>query len=434
MAIAPVNKFLNIAVPVAPGVQKLYEVPTGTSSLLLYAQVSNVAIGDTYPTVTFFQRREQRSTGNTRDVRVIKEAEIPPNDALILVDGRIVLEKTPLVVDSVYLQGTQVGVTTISNVVYDEPTGIATVTTMADHGFSATEKITLAGIYFDCGYKATPGNATTYDPTTGLLVLDIGAHPLKVGQSVKIADDAMQFTCTHGSGNKSYPRSTDPASGKSLIIQAITPTTITVQVLETIPSTNQTTHSFVNGSGVADSVANTYTGITTNIFPDPQQSYIVDTVPTSTSFSVEVGRSSGNIHNYQPAVHKFVRARPETVEVVDGSGSGHANGTKFPCWNAEYNPTSGELVLDIGPNTLTNSNTVKILDDTMFFTCSMDNHYSEHSYPRESDPAGDGTTLPMAVASSNKSIRVNVGSTNAGGYVAPLQMEFIASVLENSNV
>ena len=90
MAIAPVNKFINVAVPVAPGLQKIYEVPTGTSSLLLYAQVSNVSIGTTYPTVTFFQRRESRSTGNTRDIRVLKGAEIPPNDGVILVDGRMV--------------------------------------------------------------------------------------------------------------------------------------------------------------------------------------------------------------------------------------------------------------------------------------------------------------------------------------------------------
>ena len=60
MAIAPVNKFLSIAVPVAPGEQKLYEVPTGTTAILLYAQVSNVAVGTTYPTVTFIQRREQK--------------------------------------------------------------------------------------------------------------------------------------------------------------------------------------------------------------------------------------------------------------------------------------------------------------------------------------------------------------------------------------
>ena len=48
MAIAPVNKFLSVAVPVTPGEQKIYEVPTGTSAILLYAQVSNVGIGQTY--------------------------------------------------------------------------------------------------------------------------------------------------------------------------------------------------------------------------------------------------------------------------------------------------------------------------------------------------------------------------------------------------
>ena len=79
MAIAPVNKFLSIAVPVAPGEQKLYEVPTGTTAILLYAQVSNVGIGQTYPTATLIHRRESRSTGNKRDIRIIKDIEIPPN-------------------------------------------------------------------------------------------------------------------------------------------------------------------------------------------------------------------------------------------------------------------------------------------------------------------------------------------------------------------
>ena len=74
MAIAPVNKFVSLAVPVAPGLQKLYEVPTGTSALLLYAQVANVGIAVTYPKVTFVQKRTSRSTGNTRDVRVVKDA------------------------------------------------------------------------------------------------------------------------------------------------------------------------------------------------------------------------------------------------------------------------------------------------------------------------------------------------------------------------
>ena len=125
MAIAPVNKFISIAVPVAPGLQKLYEVPTGTSALVLYAQVANVGVG-TYPTVTFLQRRESRSTGLRRDIRVLKDVEIPPNDGVVLIDGRMVLEKTPTTLDRIYISGIQSGVSTVTDVLYHEPLGVAT--------------------------------------------------------------------------------------------------------------------------------------------------------------------------------------------------------------------------------------------------------------------------------------------------------------------
>ena len=61
MAIAPVNKFISLAVPVAPGLQKLYEVPTGTSALLLYTQVTNVGIAVTYPTVHLCKGEHQEA-------------------------------------------------------------------------------------------------------------------------------------------------------------------------------------------------------------------------------------------------------------------------------------------------------------------------------------------------------------------------------------
>ena len=41
MAVAPLNKFLTIAVPVAPGEQTIYTAPVGTSAIVLYAQVAN---------------------------------------------------------------------------------------------------------------------------------------------------------------------------------------------------------------------------------------------------------------------------------------------------------------------------------------------------------------------------------------------------------
>lgn len=333
MAIAPVNRFVNISVPVAPGAQKLYEVPTGASSLVLFAQVANVAIGDTFPTVTFWTRRTQRSTKSTSDNRIIKDGEIPPNDALIMVDGRVVLEKTPIVIDSLYIQGTQQNVGIITDVQYDEPSGIATVTTLAKHNLSSGDPITMGGIYFTCP---------------------------------------------------------------------------------------------------------TYSGITTNIFPDPQRSYVVSEVlddnalGTSKKFTMDIGGANGNPHVYQVAQHRFVRAKRDAIEVV--SSVNVPIGTKFNVNDATYNGLTGELVVDIGPNSLSTTDTIKILDETLVFTCTMDNHYSEHPYPRATDPVGGGTAIPLAIAVANKSFTVNVGKSYSGGFVAPLEMELTLSILENSNV
>ena len=321
MAIAPVNKFVSIAVPVAPGLQKLYEVPTGTSALLLYTQVSNVGIGVTYPTVTFTQKRTSRSTGNTRDIRVVKDAEIPPNDAVILIDGRLVLEKTPLVLDQIYIQGTQQGVGIITDVTYDEPSGIATVFTKTDHNFSVTDPITLSGIAFTC-----------------------------------------------------------------------------------------------SGS----------TGITTTIFPDPQQSYTVDTVADSKQFSTVVGTSKGYPHFYNSAIHYFERARVDAVTVVNSQDGNPANGTKFNVTDAVYNGgpgtktihgislAAGEIVLTIGTHNLQANDTISIADNSLIFTCTMDNRATEHAYPRSTDPASTNTSdfnngvLPISIYSSTQ-VRVQVG-------------------------
>ena len=323
MAIAPVNKFVSIAVPVSPGLQKLYEVPTGTSALLLYTQVSNVGIGVTYPTVTFTQKRTSRSTGNTRDIRVIKDAEIPPNDAVILVDGRLVLEKTPLVLDQLYIQGNQQGVGIITNVLYDEPSGIATIFTKTNHNFSANDPITLAGIAFTCSSNA---------------------------------------------------------------------------------------------------------GITTTIFPDPQQSYVVDDITNavgiSKTFTAVIGRSKGYPHFYNPAIHYFVRARSEAVTAN--------NGSKFTPSFATYTGINGQLVLTIGAGhgLVAGSNTVQLTNESIIFTCTQDGNSTEHGYPRSTDPYA-GQNIAIA-ATSTDTITMNVGVSPSGGLVGPLQMEFIASILENS--
>ena len=438
MAIAPVNKFVSIAVPVSPGLQKLYEVPTGTSALLLYTQVSNVGIGVTYPTVTFIQKRTSRSTGNTRDIRVIKDAEIPPNDAVILIDGRLVLEKTPVILDQIYVQGTQQGVGIITNVFYDEPSGIATVFTKTNHNFSVNDPITLAGIAFTCsgstgitttifpdpqqsytvdtvvgvkefstvvgsskgyphfynsaihyferardnavevvtgtgGYSSfTATTGTSYNPTNGDLVIKTAsAHGLSVGNLIRINDGGITFTCATDSNASThpYPRSTDPASNKILTITAV----------------------------------------------------------TTDTFTVNVGTSSDT------STHTFHSAVPNAIKKIN---------TRFNVTNAVYNGgpgqkeihgitlAEGEIVLTTGTHNLSANDTIRIVDNSLIFTCTMDNRATEHAYPRPTDPAS-GVNLTVTIFSSTQ-LRVNVGASASGGFFAPLEMELIASILENS--
>ena len=78
----------------------------------------------------------------------------------------------------------------------------------------------------------TAASGTTYNPTTGNLILEIGSHSLTTSNKVTIADNGVVFTCdldNHAS-EKSYPRSTDPASGVALTIDAVSGTTITVNI------------------------------------------------------------------------------------------------------------------------------------------------------------------------------------------------------------
>lgn len=166
MAVAPLNKYLTIAVPVAPGEQTVYTVPTGQSSILLYAQVANVGV-NTYPTVTLTHRRKsnsQNTVGNVRNIRIAKNIEVPPNDVVILIDGRLVLEKSAIITDSIVLSGVQSGIVSISTCTYDNATGVTTVTTVTPHNFVAGDEVTMSGLAFTCASQYA-GLTTTIFPS-----------------------------------------------------------------------------------------------------------------------------------------------------------------------------------------------------------------------------------------------------------------------------
>ena len=327
MAVAPLNKFITIAVPVSPGEQTVYTAPTGVSSIVLYASVSNVGV-NTYPTMTFTHRRESQATktkGNTRNIRVIKNGEIPPNDALVVVDGRLVLQRDARIKDSIVINGVQSGVTTITDVEYDNSSGIATVTTINAHGFNISDEVTLSNIVFDCG---------------------------------------------------SYNSS-----------------------------------------------------ITTSIFPEPQRGFTVDSiignVGTSKTFTIDAGIVNGIPHTYVPAQHEFVSATSNAITNTT-SGTVAMNSPTA----ATYDGATGVLTLTIAGHGLSNGNTISIADNSLSFRCSMDRYLSVHTYPRTTDPAS-GQNLTITKIDNDK-FTVNVGLSPSGGNVAPLQMELIMSILENS--
>lgn len=323
MAVAPLNKFLTIAVPVAPGEQTVYTTPTGVSAIVLYAQVSNVGVGNTYPTVSFTHRRKstsQRTFGNTRNNRIIKDAEIPPNDAIVLIDGRLVLERTAVVTDSIVVEGFQSGYVDILNCVYDNNTGITTVTTLQPHNFNVNDQITMSNLKFTC----SPGNY----------------------------------------------------------------------------------------------------GITTSFFPNPQQSFVVEQVVDANTFVTDSGVVSGISHTFAPADHKFERADTDCISL---SGSA----TTFTPTFAVYDGASGILTLTIPSHGLITGQQIVITDESIYFSCSTDNFSTKTAYPRSTDPAS-GTPLSISNVTTN-TFEVNVGTSPTGGRVAPLQMELICSILENSN-
>ena len=482
MAIAPVNKFISVAVPVTPGKQKLYEVPTGTSALLLYVQVANVGIAQTFPKVTFSQQRTQRSTGNKRDVRVIQDVEIPPNDAAILVDGRLVLEKTPLLLDKIFIEAKQQDVGYITYVDYDEPTGIVTVNTKDPHPFKPGDPITLAGIALTCQPGQTgittnifpnPQQSYTVESIEGFVGTSKTFSSF-IGGSVPIGITGKDYSHYYNSAIHYYERSKplavevvtaagsptgytklssavgtsyDPTSGQ------LTVTTSTAHNLSTNDSirlekesfaftcdldSNATVKKYPRNSGENQNVGK----------PDYAYGKILEVgqIVDATNFKVFIGTSSDtSVHTYDHSnsladnIHIIGTRYNVSEAIYYGGGSTRTPDEQIIGTDVQYNLRAGELVIktDVAHN-LQNGDKIRIIDYGIIFSCSMDNRETEHAYPRVTDLASDNELTISNGASGNSYITantfvVNVGPSYSGGYFAPLQMELIASILENSS-
>ena len=482
MAIAPVNKFVSIAVPVSPGKQKLYEVPTGTSALLLYVQVANVGIGKTFPKVTFTQQRTQRSTGNKREVRVVTDVEIPPNDAAILVDGRLVLEKTPLIQDKIFIEAKQQQVGIITFVDYHEPTGIVTINTKEPHPFKAGDPITLSGIALTCKPGQTGITTNIFpDPPQSYTVESIEGFvgtsktfTSHIGGSVPIGIVGKDYSHYYNSAIHYYIRSKplavevvtaagsptgytkftsapgtsyDPNSGQLTVTTTVAHGFSTGDLIRLEKESFAFTCQLDNNATVKKYPRNNGQGVNEGK-PDYAYGKILEVgqIIDATNFKVFIGTSSDtSVHTYVDGpsltdnIHKIGTRYNVTRAVYYGGGSSRSPDDQVV---ETYNLRAGELLIKTSvAHNLQNGDKIRIIDNGLYFACSMDNAETEHSYPRVTDPASDAELTVSGGATggnynpapNSTTFVVNVGESTSGGFFAPLEMELIASILENSS-
>ena len=217
---------------------------------------------------------------------------------------------------------------------------------------------------------ATSHTATdaTYTPADGKVVIEVAGHGFKNGDLIQVVDGGLTFTCTHGGGNHSYPRTTDPISGKFVEIFDVTTDTFTIQCLETIPSTNTTTHTFV--SALADGIKKAQDTITID--------------ENGLVFTCEMDKRATE-HSYprksDPAYNSALAISAVTSDGITVN-VGKSPLVNYTPTNAIYNPSTGVMELVIGAHNLSAGQSIKLADGAVTFSCDKNNHQTVTSYPR----------------------------------------------------
>ena len=189
-----------------------------------------------------------------------------------------------------------VGITTsnISGFLYDNVSGLATVTTSGAHGFEVGMGVTLSSMTLSCNYgsgthrfvsadsnavnvqsgaeagnEKTP-NGATYVPSTGVLTLTFAsAHGMSTSDTITLDNESITFTCAADdyATEHEYPRVSDPIAGVTTAVTVGTTTSFTIEV-GSVPLQNK-------------------------VYPDGNVGYVFDvkSVPDTTSFTVNVGPS-----------------------------------------------------------------------------------------------------------------------------------------------
>ena len=247
----------------------------------------------------------------------------------------------------------------------------------------------------------TPTDAT-YDPATGALVLTIGSgHGLSIGEGVVLDDDSLSFTCTMdgNTDTKTYPRSGhDPYSGRSIPIDSVSDTTITLNV-GVSPANKLFTAA----------VGTTYDASTGALVLNLGQHGLavgkgIVIADDSLTFTCDQD-SNATFHTYPRSTDP---ASGKSLTITAVSSSQHTAS------DAVYTSSNGRLVITSVGHGFANGDYVKIADDSLTFTCDLDGNSVQKSYPRANYDFLSNRWVQISNV-TNDTFEINTGASSYTG-------------------
>jgi len=254
----------------------------------------------------------------------------------------------------------------ISNVLYNNTTGLTTITTDSVHNLSEDDLVTLTGIAFTCGYDEVGIQTFSYDEASGICtVVTYSPHGLLRDDvpANQTSDEVflfnLPFSCAAehaGVTTTIFPDGTSSYGRVFPVLTSISSTTFTMNAgVSTIPHifegwseigittfsyyevtglstvTTSTNHEFAVGdkvtlAGLAFTCDSQYVGLTTTIFPDGTSEYgytfTVTAVNSATEFEFLAGIST-IVHYYTGGGHtKKVPTVQRVLRYTDDSTDG----------------------------------------------------------------------------------------------------------------
>jgi len=360
---------------------------------------------------------------------------------------------------------------TISTATYNPSTGVLEPT-IANHGFVAGEyvKFDLESITFKCdkdGYTADKAYPRYSDPYLNkwLPIYNVGVNTFsvfvgvstvvnthwfqsattgglkKARDTVGINTASILFTCARDNyaTEHAYPRPDDPIGGNvSVGIGSTSADTITINVgVSTIVNYGITTAAYTASSGIMTVFSNVhgFNGALPKSVEfatyDAGSGIMTCTVTNHgmvTGNRVQFARGSIRFRcmmDQRKTIKDYPRRKDPadqqwlSVTTVDLDKFSVNVGTSPLVYHSptsgSYDPFTGLMTIDIGSHSLQKGTGVKLKTRGFKFTCALDNHATNHFYPRASGISGPDPAYNTSVkitATTDTTITLDVGKSS----------------------